>query len=185
MAVAHVRLNGFDPRYFGLVHLFAVLGLGVLVVAMAERWSPPGVRRWGGLGVAGGLVLAVVLRPVPPLEEAGYVQARSAAHALSAAAPGSFLLGGYWDVYTLASLQSPKAATKPLPLEGDYQRTPFLVPGLRAASELVWVQPEPEAAAGLPPGLLREHQVEWQRDAEPLLRVPGFIFWRYRSAPSP
>jgi hypothetical protein len=185
MAVTHVRLNAFESRYFGLVHLFAALGLGVLVLEALERWSPLAVRRWGGLVVAGGLVLLVLLRPESPAREAGYVRAHSAAQALEAVAPGSLLVGGYWDVYTLASLQSPEAATRPVPQESDYQRTPFWVPTLRAASEWVWVQPEPSAAVELPPTPRREHGVEWRRDAEPLLRVPGFSFWRYRSAPLP
>ncbi len=185
MAVTHVRLNGFDPRYFGLAHLFATLGLVVLVLAVAQQWCPLAIRRWSGPAVAVGLVLLALLRPAPPPEEAGYAQARSAAQALSAVAPGSLLLGGYWDVYILASLQSPEAASRPLPTEGEYQRTPFLVPAQQAASEWVWVQPEPETAAGPPPTRRREHQVDWERDAEPLLRVPGFHFWRYRSAQPP
>lgn len=186
MAVTHVRLNGFEPRYLGLVHLFAALGLGLLVLAALERWSPPVLLRWSGLAVAVALVTLAVLRPGPPAQEAGYVQAHSAAQALAKVAPGSFLVGGYWDVYTLASLQGPEAALRPVPRENEYQRTPFLVPALRAAPELVWVQSEPvPAAAEPPPTRRREHQVEWQREAAPLLRVPGFSFWRYRSAALP
>jgi len=183
VAVTHVRLNGLGPRYLGLVHLFAALGLGALVLAALERWCPLAVRRWCGLGVAVSLVGVALLRPAPPAPEAGFVQARSAARALAAVAPGSLLVGGYWDVYTLASLQQPEATLRPVPQQSDYQRTPFLVPTLRAASEWVWVQPEPEGPAEPPATRRQEHQVQWQRDAEPLLRVPGFSFWRYRCAP--
>ncbi len=184
MAVTHVRLNGFDPRYFSLVHLFAVLGLGVLVLAAVERWSPPAVRTWGSLGVAVGLALTAMLRPEPPPEELHYTRYRSAARALSAAAPGALLLGDYWDVYLLASLQSPETATRPLPAEEQHQRTPFLVPALRAASEMVWAQPWNRAMPATPPQL-SQYQRQWERDAEPLLSVPGFIFWRYRSVKPP
>ncbi|HLL03989.1 MAG TPA: hypothetical protein VK539_25615 [Myxococcaceae bacterium] len=183
VAVMHVRLNGYDPRYLGLAHLLAALGLGLLVLAAVERWCPPAVRRWGEYAVVAGLLGVAVLRPAPAAPEAGFVQARSAANALAAVAPGSLLVGGYWDVYTLASLQPPEATARPVPQEGDYQRTPFLVPTLRAASEWVWVQPEPEGPAEPPATRRQEHQGQWQRDAGPLLRVPGFSFWRYRSAP--
>jgi hypothetical protein len=183
VGISHVRLNDFEPRYLSLVHLFAVLGLALLLLAAIERWCAPAVRRWGALGVAVSLVGAALLRPAPPAPEVVFVQARSAAHALVAVAPGAFLVGDYWDVYALASLPPPEVAPRPVAEEGDYQRTPFLVPALRAASEWVWVQPEPEGPAEPPATRRREHQVEWQRDAEPLLRVPGFSFWRYRSAP--
>lgn len=180
VVVSHVRINEFASRYFCLVHFFAALGLGALVLAAVEAWSAPRARRLGGWGVAAALVLAAAFRPTPSQEEAGFARARVAAGALATLAPDTVLMGGYWQVYILAALQPPEVDARPLPQEGDYQRTPFLVPALRAASEVVWVQPDEEAHAGPPPARRGDFQVELEREDAPLLRVPGTTFWRYQ-----
>ncbi|MBE4753250.1 hypothetical protein G4177_34380 [Corallococcus sp. ZKHCc1 1396] len=187
VAVSHVRLNAYSPRYLALAHALALLGVAALVLGwLVARISERVLQAAGALATVA-LAGAVLRWPGPPEAREVHAQARDAAEALGRVAPGTLLMGGYWDVYRLTALQPLSAQAKPLPIPEDYQRTPFHIRAMKAARELSWIQ---RLEAGAEPGevpLEQElHDVAFRRDPEPYLRSPGYAFWRYvRESPPP
>ncbi|MBU8894701.1 hypothetical protein KRR26_03755 [Corallococcus sp. M34] len=177
--IQHVRLNAYNPRYFCLILLFAQMGLGAVVLSELAARVSPRIRHAAGIVLVGGLLVAGPVFPPTPPEHLRHTHARAAALALSEAAPGTLLLGNYWCVYLIAALQPPdERAARPLPQDGDYQRTPFYIPAMKTAADAVWVQTEAEEP--VPPTRQVQHGVELERDAAPMLRRSGFAFWHYR-----
>ncbi|WP_147445113.1 hypothetical protein [Corallococcus sp. CA053C] len=184
VAVSHVRANDYSLRYFGLAHALALVALGVLVLGwLATRVSQNVLRGAGALaGVA--LAVAALTWRGPPVVKPDPARARDAALAVARVAPGMLLMGGYWDVYQLAGLQPLASQMLPVPTPEDYQRTAHLIPQVKAARELVWVQRMEDDSK--PEPLERElHGVKFQRAPEPWLSVPGYTFWKYVRAPVP
>lgn len=137
LLVLHVRLNGHDLRY-----LLPTFALGVLAAATGLLFlleQVPAVRaRWALVCtvLAGGLVAGGHLLLKPRVEEPTLALAQRATDALVARAPGTVLLGGYWDSYLLGALD-PQHRLPTVVLEGDYLRTPFWVPRVREADEVL------------------------------------------------
>ncbi|RKH45620.1 hypothetical protein D7X12_07570 [Corallococcus sicarius] len=184
VAVSHVRLNAYSLRYLAPAHALALVALGVLVLAwLAARVSEGVLRTAGALAVAALAVAALIWRG-PSEVKPDSARARDAALAVAQVAPGRLMMGGYWDVYQLAGLQPLASQLLPLPSPEEYQRTPFFIPTMKAARDLVWVQPTEGESPPAP--LERElHGVKFHREPEPWLRVPGYTFWKYVRAPGP
>ncbi|WP_375758643.1 hypothetical protein [Corallococcus exercitus] len=185
VAVAHVRHNGFAARYFALAHLLLLVGLGALLLHLVAVWlSPRRLRVIGALGVGAAGVALVWAWTQPPRMTEDHARALEAARTLARVAPGSLLMGGYWDVYRLAALQPLEAQAKPLPDPRQYQRTPFLWAELEAARTLIWVR----ARGDKEPEEPQERELRgslFLRDTAPFAHAPGYTFWRYTRAPPP
>ncbi|RKH72469.1 hypothetical protein D7X96_05150 [Corallococcus interemptor] len=184
VTVAHVRNNDFAARYFALAHLLLLVGLGALLLHQLAAWLPPRVSRIAGaLGVAAAGVALVWAWTHPSRPREDHARALEAARTLARVAPGTLLMGGYWDVFHLAALQPLETQAMPLPDPRHYQRSPFNLVEVGRARALVWVRSdgdrEPEE-----PQQRELHAVRFLRETEPLARVPGYTFWRYVRAPA-
>jgi hypothetical protein len=130
VAVRHVRLGMFLPRYFTLVYVFGALA-GLLALAWAAAALAARRHRWReALALAGAAgVVAGVLR-VPSVNRGYDVPTRVAAR-LEALAPGAPLLGGFWTTYAFSARQRPETMLIPVPCEGRSVYAPWWVPNLR------------------------------------------------------
>ncbi|HZH76947.1 MAG TPA: hypothetical protein VEY88_13015 [Archangium sp.] len=137
VAVEHVRLNAYDGRYLALTHLFLAAAAALAVLAGAEallartrafQWVAP-VLALGMLGVAHLGMPPAGLKPEQLALEA-------TARALQPEQGRRVLLGSYWESYPYAALARPGTVVA-VPVEWDYQRTPFDHEWLRAADEVV------------------------------------------------
>ena len=136
-SVNHVRLNLYNVRFHALTHLFGAIA-GLLTICL-------GIRVLADRIGATRLVLSLVLVcafiwlgvnfPRRSLSEA-YKLDRETALALSQKAPGSLLMGGYWETYLLAGLQPTNAMT-PLPMEGILNRMPWTPAMLHDSQQVV------------------------------------------------
>jgi hypothetical protein len=179
VAVVHVRLNGFAPRYFALPHLLLLVGVGALVLHQVVARLPSRLAPLtGALVAAAGCVALGWAWDHPPAPREGMDQARDAAQALARMAPDTLLVGGYWNVFRLAALQPLEGQARPVPQPRDYQRSPFYWADLEAARTLVWVRSADDEEP--PEPVAREVRgVVFIRYNAPLAQLPGFTFWRY------
>ena len=121
VAVHHVRLNAYNPRYLGLGLSFCVLGVsavvGLALRAVLHRWSGafPAVAV---VAVGSVLMLAPRARPDPRQEVL-----LPAAQEIQARFPAAVLAASYWRTYSLAALLPPGSVT-PVPREGEWNRRP-------------------------------------------------------------
>jgi hypothetical protein len=181
--VRHVRYNEYSIRY-----LMPTLALGVLAAASGAVFLlglvpalRPRLRLLGAvasLGLVAGAHLA--LRPrvhAPALE-----RAQVAADALVARTGGTVLMGFYWDAYQVGALD-PSHRLWTVTFEGDYMRTPFWIPKVREAQDILAVFAEGtwSGTAERPNPWLLQYGVPFQL-AEPRWAVyPPFHFARYHS----
>jgi hypothetical protein len=172
--VNHVRLNGYEPRYFVPLFLFGAFA-GALTLALAAtrvpglaRVRPRVLAAMGVLALAGG---AWAL-PAPQLSPE-YAELKRTAERLAQRMPGAPVLGGYWHTYVWPGLQ-PQGALLPIPREGDYQRTVWFARALkRQPRALVEHSDFPEAGSPEAPApwlfqydtLLRLEQPRWDTGA--------------------
>lgn len=170
----HVRLNDYSGRYFLPVFLFGSFS-GALAVALGVGLLP-GLSRFrarllpalGALGIAAG---AWAL-PAPEVSPE-FTELQATATRLAQLKPGTPLLGGYWETYVLASLQS-EGALLPVPHEDSYQRTVWWAREMKSLPEAI-VEHSDFPAAGLAETpepwifqyqtLLHLEQPRWQRGA--------------------
>ena len=179
----HVRLNDYSGRYFLPVFLFGtfsgalavVLGMGLL-----KGLAPFRVPLRAAVGA---LAIVVGAWALPPPEvNPEFTELRATATRLAQLKPGTPLLGGYWETYVLASLQS-EGKLPPVPHEDSYQRTMWWAREMKSRPEVI-VEHGDFPAAGLAESLepwifqyetlLRLEEPRWQRGA-------GRTFSRYRN----
>ncbi|RKH46733.1 hypothetical protein, partial [Corallococcus sicarius] len=184
VAVSHVRVNDYSIRYLAPAHALALVALGVLVLAwLAARVSEGVLRAAGALTVVTLAVGALTFRG-PPEVKPKHASTRDAALEMARLAPGRLLMGGYWDVFHLAGLQPLASQMVPVPTPEDHQRTAYDTPRVKTASDLVWVQRREAPFQPVP--LERVLQgVKFQREPEPWLSVPDYVFWKYVRASTP
>ena len=155
----HVRQSEYNVRFHALTYLFGSIG-GLLTIYLA-------IRVLANRTAVAGYVLPLVLVcafillgvnfPRHSLSEAYKVDTQTAL-ALSQKAPGSMLMGGYWETYLLAGLQPTNTMT-PLPVEGVLNRTPWAV-GMLSDSQEVVVEYRSSGIVqkdSLPPNELRQY----------------------------
>ncbi|HEX8702431.1 MAG TPA: hypothetical protein VF815_26595, partial [Myxococcaceae bacterium] len=170
----HVRLNDYSGRYFLPVFLFGSFS-GALAVALGAGLLP-GLSRFrsrllpalGALGIAAG---AWAL-PAPDVNPE-FTELQATATRLAQLKPGTPLLGGYWETYVLASLQS-EGHLLPVPHEDSYQRTVWWAREMKNRPEVI-VEHSDFPAAGLAEApepwifqyqtLLLLEQPRWERGA--------------------
>ena len=137
ICVNHVRLNGYNVRFHALTYLFAAIA-GLLTIYLAIRGP---ANRLGVTRPVLALVLVCAFLwlgikfPRRSFSEA-YKLDRQTALALSQKAPGSILMGGYWETYLLAALQPTNTMT-PLPMEGVLNRMPWTPAMLHDSPQVV------------------------------------------------
>lgn len=191
-----MRLNAYGPRYLALTYMFGTFaGLLTIVWLIAITQKINAARRFVYPSLT---IVCVVLLTVkfPPVErEPTYQQMSEVAEDLSRKAPhGTLLLGGYWDTYALAALQT-SATVIPVPAEDQLVRTPWTPLQMRQAAQVLVVHhvfPSPGGAEQVgayttfgdgqnPPAVIQQH------GATLLLLTPrwherhGYTFSLYRN----
>ena len=182
LLVLHVRLNGHDSRYLVPTFVLGVLAAGAGVFFVLEQ--VPAARARGellGTVIAGGLLGAGHLLLAPRVEEPTLARAQAATDALVARAPGAVLLGGYWDSYLLGALD-PGHRLPTVVLQGDYLRTPFWVPRVREADEVLvsFFQETRAGTAEHPHPWLLQYEAPFQLVQARWAVHPPFQVARYR-----
>jgi len=159
ISVNHVRLNDYNVRFHALTYLFAAVG-GLLTIYLVIRVLANRLaltRPVLALVLAGAFIWLGVEFPRRAQSET-YKLDRQTALALSQKAPGSILMGGYWETYLLASLQPTNTMT-PLPLEGILNRMPW-TPAMLPDSQQVVIEYRASGVAqkdSLPPNELLQY----------------------------
>lgn len=171
-AFSWMRLNAYGARYLALTYMFGTFaGLLTLVWLGALPQKIYAARRlvFPLLTVACVLLLALKFPPVE--KDAAYQQMSDVAEDLSRKAPpGTPLLGGYWDTYALAALQT-NATLIPVPAEDQLVRTPWTPLTLRQAGQVLVVHHVFSSPGGTeqvgayttfgdgqsPPAIIRQH----------------------------
>lgn len=161
-AVSHVRGNLYHERYLVLSHVFLAMASVLVVLAGAQALLAARPRAWevGASLLALGLLGAAHLgMPAPaPLPEQRVLE--ETARLLQPEQGTRVLLGTYWGTYAYAALARPGSVVA-VPVEGDYQRTPFDLERLREADEVVLNHGELDAfgPATAPHALIGQHGV--------------------------
>jgi hypothetical protein len=195
-AFSWMRLNAYGPRYLALTYMFGTFaGLLTLVWLVGISKKIYAARRFVFplLTIACLVLLALKFPPVE--KEPTYQQMSDMAEDLSKKAPhGTPLLGGYWDTYALAALQT-NPTIIPVPAEDQLVRTPWTPHMLRQAGEVLVVHHVFSSPGGAervsayttfgdgqnPPAVIRQH------GATLLLHTPrwyernGYIFSLYKN----
>ncbi|XXF80069.1 hypothetical protein P2318_10060 [Myxococcaceae bacterium GXIMD 01537] len=183
MLVLHVRINGHDIRYLFPSFTLGVLaaaagGLFLLQLVPATRARVPAAAGLAALALlVGSHLLLAPRRPEPTLG-----RAQAAVDAVVARAPGTVLLGGYWDSYLLGALD-PAHRLPTMAVDGDYVRTPFYRPLLREAQDVLvsFFQDQRVGTAAAPSPWLLQSGVPFQLADARFAEHPPFHFARYRS----
>ena len=180
-ASAHVRENGYNPRYLapggffvGLATL-ALLGRAVEGVARARR-----AGAWLDAGASvGALALLAVLPRFP--DNPDFEPLVEAARAMERAGGGRVLLGGYWGTYLFAALASPGGLV-PVPEETQYGRTPFLKPPEAPGAGVLLTDYgfDGFGTPGNPDAWLVDHGLVYRREEGSRWSNAKVAFWRYR-----
>jgi hypothetical protein len=137
VSISHVRMNFYDNRYSAVTYLFGFIsGLLTLFSVFKMMVRPARIRRYAvtGLLIAGVAVLAFQF----PAKADGPERRRlkETATTLAERCPHCVLIGDYWDTYVFSGLQ-PINTMIPLPLEGQYLRTPWDREKLREAKQVI------------------------------------------------
>ena len=205
VVIQHFRENLFDPRYFTLIEfMLCVAGLhGILAglawagarawsaVAQLRRKRPGGGATPGGPAFAYRSVLYLALAAAAWTAGAtasGFAVdtrvngLRARARVLAERSPGTLFMGSYWDTYVLAGLL-PAADLRPLALEGQYLRMPWIRGELRQGTEVVVVT---LAEGELPRAELVQYGAHLSRTQATWRSVDGARFSLYRvTKPAP
>lgn len=135
--LSHVRLSLYNNRYlnptFFLGSISGLMTIYLLLRLFANRLR---LTRYAiPITILGAFVLLIAEFPrVKPSDR--YKVDKDTALILAQKAPGAFVMGGYWETYIFASLQSTNRMT-PLPLEGLQVRIPWTPEMLRDAKDVV------------------------------------------------
>jgi hypothetical protein len=137
VAADHVRNNAYDGRYLVLTHLFLALAAALAVMAGAEAVLAR-TRAFALVApvLALGMLGAAHLGMPPAGLKPEQLALEATGRALQPEQGVRVLLGSYWESYPYAALARPGTVVA-VPVDGDYQRTPFDHEWLRAADEVV------------------------------------------------
>ena len=135
--VSHVRTSGYDDRFHTPTFFFgSIAGLLSIYLAIRIFTNRIAVTRYVlPLILVGAFLFLGVKFPPRALNET-YRLHRETALALSQKAPGAILMGGYWQTYVFAGLQSTNRMT-PHPVEGQLNRIPWTTALLKNSQQVV------------------------------------------------
>jgi hypothetical protein len=185
VAFVWFRLNAFGPRYLALTHLFGAFGgllfaaLGLSLLTPLRRDPHPLLRHAPTLA---SLALLILFFP-PARKDATYAPLKRIASTLAQKSPaGLVLLGGYWETYVFAALESPGAII-PVPAEDQYVRTPWTPQRLREAREVVVVQNAYQNFGGreTPQPVITQHGATLTLVEPRWYASDGYVFSLYRN----
>jgi hypothetical protein len=139
-AFSWMRLNAYGPRYLALTYMFGTFaGLLTLVWLIHLPKKTYAARRFVFPLLTLACLVLLALKFPPVEREPSYQQMSDVAADLSQKAPhGTPLLGGYWDTYALAALQT-DATLIPVPAEDQLVRTPWTPLRMRQAGQVLVV----------------------------------------------
>jgi hypothetical protein len=136
-SINHVRTSDYDVRFHALTYLFStvsgLLAIYFLIRILANRVA---VTRYVLPAIVGGAFIYLGVNFPPRAPSGLYKQLSETALALSQKAPGSVLMGGYWETYGFVALQPANTMT-PVPLEGVLNRIPWTIASLRDSQQVV------------------------------------------------
>ena len=137
VAADHVRNNAYDERYLVLTHLFLAMAAALAVLAGTEALlARTRASQWVAPVLALGMLGAAHLGMPPAGLKPEQLALEATARALQPEQGVRVLLGTYWLSYPYAALARPGTVVA-VPVDWDYQRTPFDHPWLHAADEVV------------------------------------------------
>jgi hypothetical protein len=160
VAIAHFRINQFNPRYFCFPAFWAIAAATYGIATLLERLTRPPAA----VALTLALAALAIVSPIGPFDP--LLVPRVEAARLVGTEP-RVLLGGYWDVYLPASL-APRGTLLPLPVEGDFDRFPALQSELRPGRPVL-----ARCALDAPDGTLREYGALLRRTAAAPVIVGG------------
>lgn len=200
-AFSWMRLNAYGPRYLALTYMFGTFaGLLTLMwlVALPKKFHVARRFVFPLLTVA---CLILLLFKFPPLHvEPSYQQMSEVAEDLSRkASHGTPLLGGYWDTYALAALQTGASRIIPVPAEDQLVRTPWTPLQMRQAAQVLVVHhvfsspggPEQVGAYTTfgdgqnPPAMIRQHGATLRLLTPRWHERNGYTFSLYQNQDAP
>jgi hypothetical protein len=140
-AFSWMRLNAYGPRYLALTYMFGTFaGLLTLVWLAALPQKIYAARRFVFPLLAIACVIVLSFKFPTVARDTAYQQMSEVAEDLSRKAPhGIPLLGGYWDTYALAALQTGGQTIIPVPAEDQLVRTPWTPLRMRQAERVLVV----------------------------------------------
>ena len=158
-SVNHVRTSDYDVRFHALTYLFSsVSGLLTIYLGIRILTNRIGATRYVlPLVVAGAFIYLFV--SFPPRTSSGlYRLNRETALAIAQKAPGTVLMGGYWETYVFVALQRTNTMT-PVPFEGVLNRIPWTIASLHDSQQVVVEYRTSNLAPKdlVPPNQLRQH----------------------------
>lgn len=183
VATSHVRDNLYNERYLTPVFLFGEIGGVAAVIALLpiRRIS---ARARNGLSLALTLVVTatIALRLPPSTINSVYPELKAAADWL-ANQPVPAVLGGYWGTYVFSGLAVPKKVI-PIPVEEDYQRTPWTGSAIHQARQVVvsTYKTDRFGPANHPDRWVTDRGEFFQRVETPSWSNGVVTFWTYLSA---
>ena len=136
IVVSHVRQNIYHERYLTLSHLFGGVGV-VAATGAALPLQKISAQLRNGLSLALTLVFLVSIAIWLPRFRINptYTELKAAADWV-ASQPEPVVLGGYWGTYVFSALALPRRVI-PIPVEEDYQRTPWTIDAIHRAKWIV------------------------------------------------
>jgi hypothetical protein len=140
-AFSWMRLNAYGPRYLALTYMFGTFA-GLLTLAwlftVPKKFYAARRFVFPLLTIACFILLALKFPPLA--RDPAYRQMSEVAEGLSSKAPPRTpLLGGYWDTYALAALQTGATQIVPVPAEDQLVRTPWTPSMMRQAAQVLVV----------------------------------------------
>ena len=181
-ALSHVRHNDHNQRYLVLVHLFGGLGaVATLAALVPQVQSSILASRALSIGLTGALALAVGLALPSAKPNPAYQDLKEAANWLANRA-NPVVLGGYWGSYVFAGLAVPKRVI-PVPIEEDWQRTPWTSSAIHQSTEL-FISPywsERFGPIDHPDHWVSERGEFLERAETPAFQRGDVTFWLYRN----
>ena len=159
VSVSHVRADFYNVRFHTLTYFFAATA-GLLTIYLVIRVvaNRIGITRYVLPLVCLGAFIYLGFNFPPRSLSETYKLDRQIALDLSQKAPGSLLMGGYWETYLFAGLQPTNTMT-PLPVEGVLNRIPW-TPAILHDSDVVVIEyrhSEIVPQESLPPNELRQY----------------------------
>lgn len=191
-----MRLNAYGPRYLALTYMFGTFaGLLTLVWLLALPTKIYASRRFVFPLLAVACVILLALKFPPVTRDPAYQQMSDVAVDLSRKAPsGTPLLGGYWDTYALAALQTDPTLI-PVPAEDQLVRTPWTPLKMREAAHVLVVHHVFASPGGAervsayttfgdgqnPPAVIRQHGATLHLLTPRWYERNGYIFSLYQN----
>jgi hypothetical protein len=199
-AFSWMRLNAYGPRYLALTYMFGTFaGLLTLVWLITLPKKIDAARRFVFPLLTVACVILLALKFPPVARDAAYQQMAEVASDLSKKAPpGTPLLGGYWDTYALAALQT-NATIIPVPAQDQLVRTPWTPLRMREAEHVLVVHHVFSSPGGAervsayttfgdgqnPPAVIRQHGATLHLLTPRWYEKNGYIFSLYHNQHAP